>query len=84
MQVPKIPESDLSKAPFGQASASARQCNGLAKIARTVGAAAGYLQRSRTDMLGDAEMLHNRSPERSVVAAAAIGLLLGTVLRNRR
>jgi hypothetical protein len=59
------------------------QC-GLAKFARFVGTAAGYVQRtSRGDVIADAERLLKRSPERSIVAAGILGLVLGTFLRVR-
>jgi ElaB/YqjD/DUF883 family membrane-anchored ribosome-binding protein len=48
-----------------------------------IGTAAGYLQRSKSgDMIADAKRLLMRSPDRSIMAAAAIGLLLGAVLRR--
>lgn len=57
---------------------------GLRKVARFVGTAAGYVQRSsRGDMLADVERLLKRSPERSLVAAGILGLVLGTFLRAR-
>jgi ElaB/YqjD/DUF883 family membrane-anchored ribosome-binding protein len=46
---------------------------------------AGYVHRSTLqDMLADAEQQMKRSPEAYLVAAAAIGLLAGTLLRYRR
>lgn len=60
-------------------------CGALTKVAKTVGNAAGYIQRSSgSDMLQDAEQLLMRSPEKAIIAATAVGLLLGTVVRNRR
>ncbi len=62
------------------------ECN-LIQFARlvgtTVGTAAGYLQRSaRGDILEDAKRLLMRSPDRSLMAAAAVGLALGAFLRR--
>jgi len=57
-------------------------CN-LVNVARLIGTAAGYLQRSKSgDMIADAKRLLMRSPDRSMMAAAAIGLVLGAVLRR--
>ncbi|HTW67409.1 MAG TPA: hypothetical protein VME17_22470 [Bryobacteraceae bacterium] len=59
------------------------QC-GLNKVARVVGTVAGYWHRStRGDMLADVERLIKDSPERSITAAAVVGLLLGTLIRAR-
>jgi len=61
------------------------ECKPLVKIARMIGTAAGYYQRSsRGDMLADAQQLLMRAPERSLLAAAGVGLLFGTALRGRR
>jgi len=58
------------------------ECN-LIQIARMVGTAAGYLQRSRRDnLISDAKRLLTQSPDRSLMAAAAVGLVLGTLLRR--
>lgn len=55
----------------------------LIQIARLTGTAAGYMQRSaRGDLIEDAKRLLMRSPDRSMMAAAAIGLVLGTLLRR--
>jgi ElaB/YqjD/DUF883 family membrane-anchored ribosome-binding protein len=57
----------------------------LVKVARTIGATAGYLRRTKvTDMLMDAEKHMMRMPESYVTAAAAIGFVAGIVLRARR
>lgn len=57
----------------------------LTRIAERIGAAAGYFQTHDTKaIIADAERLMVRSPERSMATAAAFGLWLGTVLRNRR
>lgn len=57
-------------------------CN-LVQVARVLGTAAGYLQRSaRGDILGDAKRLLKSSPDRSLMAAAALGLALGAFLRR--
>lgn len=59
-----------------------RECN-LIQIARLIGTAAGYLERSaRGDILADAKTLLMRSPDRSLMAAAAVGLALGAFLRR--
>jgi hypothetical protein len=59
-----------------------RECN-LIQIARMIGTAAGYVQRSsRGDILTDAKSLLMRSPDRSLMAAAAVGLALGAFLRR--
>lgn len=48
-----------------------------------IGTAAGYLQRStRGHVIADAKRLVMRSPDRSMMAAAAVGLVLGTLLRR--
>lgn len=58
------------------------ECN-LVQIARLIGTAAGYVQRSsRGDMLANAKTLLMRSPDRSLLAAAAVGLALGAFLRR--
>lgn len=58
------------------------ECN-LIQIARMIGTAAGYLQRStRGDIVADAKNLLTRSPDRSLMAAAAVGLALGAFLRR--
>ena len=81
----QVPQSRESLAGIDGAFSVNHRCDALTKIAKTVGTAAGYLQRSNSgSMLADAQGLLMRSPERSVLAAAGIGLLLGTVLRNRR
>lgn len=60
------------------------QCS-LVQVARMIGTAVGYVQRSnRGDMIEDARRLLSRSPDRSMIAAAAVGLLLGNLLRSRR
>lgn len=57
-------------------------CN-LIQFARMIGTAAGYLQRgARGDILTDAKSLLRRSPDRSLMAAAAVGLALGAFLRR--
>lgn len=61
---------------------SQNEC-GLVQVARMVGTAAGYMQRStRDDFVVDAKRLLMRSPDRSLMAAAAVGLVLGTLLRR--
>jgi hypothetical protein len=58
------------------------ECN-LIQCARMLGTAAGYLQRgARGDFLSDAKRLLLHSPDRSLVAAAALGLALGAFLRR--
>jgi ElaB/YqjD/DUF883 family membrane-anchored ribosome-binding protein len=58
------------------------ECN-LIQFARVIGTAAGYLHRSkRGDILASAQKLLTRSPDRSLMAAAAVGLLMGTLLRR--
>jgi hypothetical protein len=58
------------------------ECN-LVQLARMIGTTAGYLQRSaRGDFLADAKTLLKRSPDRSLMAAAAVGLALGAFLRR--
>jgi hypothetical protein len=58
------------------------ECN-LVQIARIIGTAAGYVHRStRGDVLADAKSLLMRSPDRSLMAAAAVGLALGAFLRR--
>ncbi|HLG99390.1 MAG TPA: hypothetical protein VKX49_23975 [Bryobacteraceae bacterium] len=57
----------------------------LNKVARTVGATAGYLQRSNAgEIRKDAEQLMKRSPETYLAAAAAVGFVAGILLRDRR
>lgn len=59
-----------------------RECN-LVQLARMVGTAAGYLERSaRGDLFAGAKTLLMRSPDRSLMAAAAVGLALGAFLRR--
>ena len=85
MQISQTQESSRSGVTIDDILNARNQCSALIKIARTVGTAAGYFERSSTrDMIADAGMLLLRSPEQSVLAAAALGLLLGTVVRNRR
>jgi ElaB/YqjD/DUF883 family membrane-anchored ribosome-binding protein len=61
-----------------------RQCS-LISFARTVGTVAGYLERAkRGDIIAEAKRLINRSPEGSMMTAAAMGLLLGAVVRSMR
>jgi len=56
----------------------------LIHFAKMIGTVTGYLQRSRRgDMFNDAVRLVTRSPDRAMMAAAAVGLVLGTVLRKR-
>jgi len=80
MQVPQGVDANVT---FDNGTGS--ECDVLVKIARIIGTAAGYYQRSsRGDMLADAEQLLLRAPERSLLAAAGVGLLFGTALRGRR
>lgn len=59
-------------------------CGALRKTARLIGTAAGYFQRSsQHEMVADAERLVKRSPERSMMIAGAIGLMLGAIVRPR-
>lgn len=58
------------------------ECN-LIQFARIIGTTAGYLQRSaRGDILAETRSLLMRSPDRSLMAAAAVGLALGAFLRR--
>ena len=57
----------------------------LIEVARTIGATAGYLQRSNVqDMIRDAERYMKKTPEGYLAAAAAVGFLAGVLLRDRR
>jgi ElaB/YqjD/DUF883 family membrane-anchored ribosome-binding protein len=68
--------------PSNQWGHMQNECN-LIQFAKMVGTAAGYLERSRRgNLLADAGRLLQRSPDRSMMAAAAVGLLLGTLLRR--
>lgn len=61
-----------------------RQCT-LISFARTVGTVAGYLERAkRGDIIAEAKRLVNRSPQGSMMAAAAVGLVLGAVARSMK
>ncbi len=61
-----------------------RQCT-LISIARTVGTFAGYVERAkRGDIIAEAKRLVNRSPQGSMMAAAAVGLLLGALARSMK
>ena len=79
-----VQEQNFSNWSADGSVTSADQCDVLTNIARSVGRAAGYLQgRSRNGIITDAQRLLLNMPERSLLAAAGVGLLLGTVLRNR-
>ena len=57
----------------------------LIQVARAIGTAAGYLQRSNAnDLIRDAEQQMMRTPEGYLAAAAAVGFLAGILLRDRR
>ena len=83
MQVPQVFNSSMINA--GEAFSAQTGCRSLNNMARTIGFAAGYLRRSSSkDIIADMEGLLVQSPKRSVLTAVSAGLLLGTVLRNRR
>ncbi len=57
--------------------------NFAAKTAEALGATAGYIQsRDMHEMIADAEAAARRNPVPSLVAAAALGLILGAFLRR--
>ena len=59
------------------------ECN-LVNVARMIGAAAGYFQRSnRREIIADIKALVTRAPDRSMVAGAVVGLALGILLKQR-
>ncbi len=61
-----------------------RQCT-LISFARTVGTVAGYVERAkRGDIIAEAKRLIHRSPQGSMMAAAAFGLLIGAMARSIR
>lgn len=85
MPVSERRESNFSGLGIHEGFSTSNGCNALTKIATSIGTAAGYLQRSSSeDIKADAEQLLMESPERALIVAAAVGLLLGTVIRNRR
>lgn len=56
----------------------------IRKTARLLGMSAGYLnQHDLNDMLADAGRLVRRFPQHSLIAAATVGLLLGSAFRRR-
>jgi len=57
----------------------------VTNAAKVIGRTSSYLRnRGAAGMVRDTEKLLLRSPEGSLAAAAAAGLIIGTILRNRR